>query len=150
MNTALKNDVMLKKINDLELEQLSKKIKPIVRVGKSGRRCYLEGISFGNIKEGNFFDWSHWSKFEITPISKELLSLCVVEIPHSFGTASFPRPRIKNIYEYILNNFSADGIEDIDSFEIIHMDVSKMGLARYPENTKKGEHVSIVRFYSKQ
>ena len=147
---ALKNDVMLKKINDLELEQLSKKIKPIVRVGKGGRRCYLEGISFKNIKDGNFFDWSHWSKFKITPISKELLSLCVVEIPHSFATASFPRPRIKNIYEYIFNNFSEGGIEEIDSFEIIHMDVSKMGLARYTENTKKGEHVSLVRFYSKQ
>lgn len=150
MNTAFKNDVMLKKINDLELEQLSKKIKPIVRVGKNGRRCYLEGISFGNVKEGNFFDWTHWKGFKITPISKGLMPLCVAEIPHSFATASFPRPRIKNIYEYIFNNFSEAGIEDIDSFEIIHMDVSKMGLARYPENTKKGEHVSIVRFYSKQ
>lgn len=150
MNTAFKNDVTSKEIDDLELEQLSKKIKPIVRVGKSGRRCYLEEISLEKIKEGNFFDWSHWSKFKITPISKDIISFSVVEIPHSFATAYFPRPRLKNIYEYIFNNFSKDGIEDIDSFEIIHMDVSETGLARYPENTRKGEHVSIVRFYIKQ
>lgn len=146
MNTAMRIEEE-KDFGEFDVEQLVSEIKPIVWVGK--RRSYLQDITVKNIKEGNFFDWKHWQKFALKSINPDATLFKEVIIGHTWATVTFPRLRLETIYKYIVDNFTKEQIETLDSFEIIKTDISKEALKAYPEYTRKGQHVSIVRFYMK-
>jgi len=125
--------VWIPKISDERLNELAKKIKPVVRI--KGQPRYIQPVDL----RGVAYTWDP----KPAGHAKGLAELCVITTYHSYGAPMFFKPSVAEVIAAI----PEEHLDKVIAFEIISSPNTADDLNAEHEALNAGYHVAKTRLY---
>ena len=144
--TSVEKKVRIPEVPSERIEELSKRIKPVVRFSRRGffmRLCVsADGKPFF-IKKVDLFGIAFTWSPKPTKRARGLKQVVDITTYHTWGYYGCFKPSIAEVLAQIPDEY----VYEVNAFEIVDSPKTSADLCRYPEELNEGYHVATTRLY---